>query len=107
MDAQIEQLTKELATARETATAMAAHTQKHLQRVAATSVENLADRYLDLLKQLNEKDKPIGFKSWEDYHQHVQKTREQNQTLKTCLYELIDQFSEEDRTKVLDRLGDI
>lgn len=42
-----------------------------LSTVAATSVQQLRDRYLASMKRENEKDKPDGFDSWEAYHKHV------------------------------------
>ncbi len=42
-----------------------------LLTVAATSVESLVNRHLRLLEQLNEKDLPVGFESWEAFMRHI------------------------------------
>lgn len=60
-------------------------TKSILQTVAATSVEQLRNRYMDLLKRSNEKDMPFGFDSWENYHKHVSKTYADNARLRSVL----------------------
>lgn len=53
-----------------------------LSKVGASNVSKLVIRHLRLLRQLNERDKPDGFASWEDYHNHIIQLRTENATLK-------------------------
>jgi len=62
---------EDMATERDAALAKLEETNSILSSVAATSVQQLRDRYLASMKRENEKDKPDGFDSWEAYHKRV------------------------------------
>lgn len=62
---------KDLRARLQTAEQQLADTQKEFGRIQGTSAKQVVDRFLDLMRKLNEKDLPAGFESWEAFLKHI------------------------------------
>jgi hypothetical protein len=45
--------------------------QREFGRIQGTSAKSVVDRFLDLMRKLNEKDLPAGFESWESFLKYI------------------------------------